>query len=385
MHECDTCLWKHVSRVACLPYGRAMAPKQNKRRAAATARPAHGSSARPGRDSSDEEDVAAAGSRDDVVRNKRPPFDKDAILATVMSLAAPNRLPAVFGDAEIVNEWRQWHADVPTTLDEVPSSARLQRMAMPMKCTEPSEKPQVPVAQPRRQVELLTYANKDGRKLDGKELQRNAQAVLRVKLTTDDLPVGSTIALHAPEGANPEDILEGEGTPFLVADVVAVECSSTSTSASASQGAASSSQSGAPASKQQVVRILVHYRMPYAGTKCSNDPSKPWHLACLCRLPYSKAHETRRECKSRMSLAPVSAQQATTKFLDWLETDRVLETKLNLTDVGRTLTAETKRRLVEDITGDAQLAERLGLKLTETKQERKAKARKKALGGEAFT
>ena len=295
----------------------------------------------------------------------KPPFNKDGILHTVLSLAAPNRVPAIFGDATIAQQWREWHKTTPTTLEEVPAAARLKQIAMPMRCDLPKEELAPTVDKSIKQVELLSYSNGgDGRTLSAKELERTAVAVLTSALTTDDLPVNSTVAIAAPPVR--KDAPVGERTPFLVADVLQVELDGTS-----------------PA----VSRILVHYRMPYAGTKCCDNPAKAWHLACLCRQIHDKNHERYRVCKDLMANAPVSAVLGSTRFVDWVEPSAVLETKLQFTGKLLHLDAATKRRLVEDFPGNADLAAQLGVKRKQTATQAKALAQKasRMSMGPAFT
>jgi hypothetical protein len=351
---------------------RTMAPKGNKAKGKARAAATTPHAVVAARDSSDDDDDDDDG--EDVARRAaferrpKPPFDKDAILATVLSLAAPNRLPAVFGAEETQQAWHAWHAATPTTLDEVPTASRLTQVKMPKKCEEPAEQAAPPAAA-KQQVELLTYSNDDGRKLTMQQLQRTAAAVLTRALTTDDLPLNSIVALKAPPAS--ADAPVGECTPFLVADVVEVD-----TTGGTAAAAAASSSVALPVS-----RILVHYRMPYSGASISalptNDPSKAWHLACLCRGKYNLSHERYVACKARKAEAPVSAAQETTKFLEWLTPNTVLETKLELTSATKHLTAGTKRRLVEDLPANKGLAAQLGVKPTEQKQPQ--------VGAEAFT
>ena len=63
----------------------------------------------------------------------------------------------------------------------------------------------------------------------------------------------------------------GEGTPFIVGDVLDFELQEKEKDVGGSE------------ERVVVLCVLLHYRMPYAGEAPSNDPTKPWFAACLCR------------------------------------------------------------------------------------------------------
>ena len=105
--------------------------------------------------------------------------------------------------------------------------------------------------------------------------------------------------------------------------------------------------------------VLLHYRMPYAGDAPSNDPTKPWFAACLCRQKYNKSHERWIACKELRAKAVGSTSHAmeTNAYVDWLPADRIFETQLEFNS-GQTLKAETKRRLCQS---DVAWKSKLGL------------------------
>ena len=301
-------------------------------------------------------------------------------------------MPAVFGEPSVQQQWREWHDKTPTTLEEVPAAARLTTMAMPKRCEEPAARPAPLADSSATQVELLSYDNLGGgRSLSATTLTRNATALLSRTLTTADLPIGSVVALHAPPAEMGAPV--GEATPFHVADVVQVELvdappATAGTSSALTLGATSATSdpvknpgqrrnaakaaAKAPADEpgQPVARLLVHYRLPYRGDTVCDDPTKNWQPACLCRQKWGKGHERYVVCKGLRDEAPTSAAFDTTKFIDWVATNAVIETKLQLTAPGK-LTAGTKKRLVLDLPGNTGLEAQLGVKM-QTKTSAKA-------------
>ena len=198
-----------------------------------------------------------------------------------------------------------------------------------MKCLPPgSEPPPPPVSGLPSQVELITYMNEGGeaKQLTKKDLVREAEAKLVSRLGPTDLPVGTTVALHAQ--APDADTKEGEATPFWVADVLQLEMAPTS-----------SASTDASALK----RVLVHYRLPMGRSGPENDVSKPWKLACVCRAVHNGHHEKWNACRAKRR--GLSLQMATSKIVDWVAVDEVIETKLKLNQDER-LHAGTKKRLL---------------------------------------
>ena len=135
-------------------------------------------------------------------------------------------------------------------------------------------------------------------------------------------------------------IQKGEATAFFMANVLQLELHE--------PGALQGSSSSADAGPAAVKRVLVHYRLPYAAGYPCNDVRRPWNLACLCRQPYMPGHEIRLECKKRRDEATGSTSLArgTVAYVDWLDTDRIIETKVNLTPQSMCLAKESKVRLV---------------------------------------
>lgn len=333
-----------------------MAPKRKER-----ALPVHTT-----QDSSDEEANVSGGVQKATAPTKAdttlmPKFDKGKVLETVTKLSHPNKLPQVITQS-VLDEWRKWHEETPTCLEQIPDHLRLRTIAMPMKCAERLPEPTHPAAdQLPAQVELLTYANDDGgRVLKKDELQRNAHAILERFLVADDVPVNSTVVIAAQNAPTEEDGGEpppapepsepGENTPFFVGDVLDVELDDTpsASSGSSSSNEPSAPEPGAPEPRvPHVRRVLVHYRMPYAKGAFCDNPKKSWKLACLCRQEYNLHHERYTECKSRRDANPqsTSGQRGTVKYVDWLDADRVMETKVVL-NKGLTITAVSKRRIL---------------------------------------
>ena len=329
-------------------------------------------------DSSDDEHQQQKKQRaDDGKRaRERDLFDKDAVLAAVEKLGGQRQLPALFTPA-VLEEWRAWHEATPTSLDAIPASERQLHVAMPMKCSRlPARAPPPSTGLPV-QVELISYDNSTAENSKtAKELQRDAEAVLAKHLVSADVPIGSLVAITKQDGG--EGDLPGEATPFLVGSVVQVELveesnwnaslqqrgTSISTGGtSSSSGGTSTSQQGAAAtgaateqeqegSAQHVKRILVHYLMPYANRKFCDDVRRPWKLACLCRQEWNHSHERYIECKRRYmdptAATSVSAVLQTTRYVDWIQPDMVLETQLGVTPTTSKLSADTKQRLIHN-------------------------------------
>ena len=138
------------------------------------------------------------------------------------------------------------------------------------------------------------------------------------------------------------DVLKpGEGTEFLVGDVIAIEHEE-SDSSGAPSGAA-----GASADTQGVARVLVHYRMPVGGNGFCDDVNREWKLACLCRQEYTKAHERGVKCRAIKEAAVGSASHArdTVAYVDWQPADRVFETGLGPLNPSQSLPAQVKVRI----------------------------------------
>ena len=306
--------------------------RKGKGKASAKGRAAPGAAVGADSDSSDEDTKAALqGAEDERRRRDAAKLDPAKTLAAIDLMRRGNRLPEVFND-EVRQQWQEWHDTVPTSLSKVPASEFV--VAMPRKCN-PEGKVEAAVTAPRRQVELLTFSNEGASGASGAtrtktDLERAATALMETSLVEEDLPIDSTVALKCEAGAGGAEQVPGEGTPFFVGDVKRVEL-------------ATSSSSKAP---PVVARVLVHFRMPYGGSAFTDDPSKQWHLACLCRQQYNKNHERWIACRSRMPDFPCSLAENTTQYLDWFEADRVLETKLKL-NPHKTLHMDTKRRLAE--------------------------------------
>ena len=238
---------------------------------------------------------------------------------------------------------------MPTSLEQIPIERRATTtFAMPMKC-RPAGAVLLVAPQQRKQVELMAYRNagKGAAHVSKGEVQRHAQAQLSSVLVPADVPVGSSVAVKnaaLADGAT-DELVVGEGTPFIVGDVVDFEL----------QG----KDVGGSEERAVVSRVLLHYRMPYAGEAPSNDPTKPWFAACLCRQKYNKSHERWIACKELRAKAVGSTSHAmeTNAYVDWLPADRIFETQLEFNS-GQTLKAETKRRLCQS---DVAWKSKLGL------------------------
>ena len=278
-----------------------------------------------------EEEVKAAlrGATDERRRRDAAKLDPAKTLAAIDLMRRGHRLPEVFND-EVRQQWQEWHDTVPTSLSKVPASEFV--VAMPRKCN-PEGKVEAAVTAPRQQLELISFNNEgaSGATRTKTDLERAATALMERTLSEEDVPIDSTVALKCEEGVGGAKQEPGEGTPFFVGDVKRVEL------------AASSSSKDPPV----VVRVLVHFRIPYGGRGFTDDPNKPWHLACLCRQQYNKSHERWKACKSRMLEFPCSLAENTTQYLDWFDADRILETKLKMNEATNTLHIDTKRRLAE--------------------------------------
>ena len=131
------------------------------------------------------------------------------------------------------------------------------------------------------------------------------------------------------------DVLKpGEGTEFLIGDVLELECQPS--------GAA-----GASVDTQDVTRLLVHYRMPIGGNGFCDDVNREWKLACLCRQEYTRVHERLRACRALKDAAvgSTSHDRDTVAFLDWQPVDGVFETQLGPLNVSQSLPAAVKARI----------------------------------------
>ena len=296
-------------------------------------------------------------------------LDKDAVLAAVLSIGQPTRLPSVMTD-DIRKQWNEWHASVPTSLAEIPMERRATyNFAMPMKCLPPSAVVEAPAA--RTQIELMAYQNTaqgdvKGAGISKQDVQRNAEAQLRSQLVASDVPKGSSVAVKNASVGATSMLPVGERTPFLVGDVLEVELEELDTS---SGSAAASASTGGPF----VTRVLLHYRMPYAGEAASDDPKKPWFAACLCRQKYNKNHERFIVCRELCAKAEGSTSQAlgTPKYVDWLPAHKIFETQLHFNQ-SQTLSMPTKKRICQ---ADAEWIPLLGLKLEDAKKPRKLSRR----------
>ena len=270
-------------------------------------------------------------------------LDKDAVLAAALSIGQPSRLPSVMTE-EVRAAWHEWHKSTPTSLEEMPVERRARtNFAMPMKC-RPAGAPLQTAPAARAQVELMAYRNQDlgggaGAATSKDAVQRNAEAQLGSHILPADVPKNSTVAfmnakleeLEEPGG----QLVPGEHTPFLLGDVIDFEL--------VEQAAGSSSSTGA-----FVSRVLLHYRMPYAGETPSNDPNKPWHKACLCRRKYNASHERYVLCKELRTKAvgSTSHTRETNAYLDWQNACDIFETQVTFNQT-QTLKVASKKRLGE--------------------------------------
>ena len=268
-------------------------------------------------------------------------LDKDAVLAAVLSIGQPSRLPSVMTD-EVREAWSEWHKSTPTSLEEMPIERRASyKFAMPMKCRPAGALVQA-APEARAQVELIAYRNQDivdgerqGAGISKVAVQRNAELQLGSHILPADVPKNSTVAFRnaALEEQTAAELESGEGTPFLLGDVLDYELE---------QAAGSSSDTAF------VSRVLLHYRMPYAGETPSNNPTKPWHKSCLCRQKYSLAHERFRLCKELRAKAvgSTSYERETNAYVDWQSAAAIFETQVSLNQ-SQSLKAESKKRLGE--------------------------------------
>ena len=271
-------------------------------------------------------------------------LNKPGILKAVEKLAEPCMLPDIF-TKEKMQEWQRWAEETPAHLDEIPAEQRLTTVAMPMKfVARPAEPPIQPAGMPP-QVELLTFKNQTtGEETTKDKLDRDAQAQYHRYLVSEDVPVQSTIAIKNRYNANADATLDedkavvGHDTPFFMGDVMEVEFKP-------EKATSSSDDEPRP---HHVARVLVHYRMPYSRSAFCNDMTSPWQLACLCGQIYNKVHERGIECRKRKEAVPdsTSAVRDTTAYIDWIESEMILETQLGLTK-GWKLSLPTKKRLVE--------------------------------------
>ena len=416
-----------------------MAPKK-------AARALRIASARTQKDSSDSEDyddaihgpvVAAAASKGAKPKQKQREaavLDKSAVLAAVQSMGSsnPRRLPSLF-NGSMLAEWEAWHEATPTSLAEIPSERRAAAtFAMPMKCG-PAVATGTLVPSQRTQVELLSFANKEGTQasLSKDEVQRSADALLHNSLYAADVPIGSTVALendalnNALLGSRWKQY-EGKGQPRLGKQIVcpllavALQTKREFTSAElagfalpalkadswievssayfihdvlppgegtefllgdvravelrpqAANGEASGAARTAPVS-----RVLVHYRMPAGGRGFCDNVNSAWKLACLCRQEYSNVHERRKACRELKdnAVGSVSQERNTVAYLDWQPANRIFETQLNPLNASGSIPHPGKKRIAEHKEGWRDL---LGVKA-----EPKGSGKRKALQREA--
>jgi hypothetical protein len=139
------------------------------------------------------------------------------------------------------------------------------------------------------------------------------------------------------------DVLRpGEGTEFLIGDVIELEREGSDDSG------APSSAAGTSLDKQGgVTRLLVHYRMPVGGTGFCDDVNREWKRACLCRQEYTPAHERYLACRAFKDAAvgSISHNRDTVAFLDWQPADRVFETELGPLNASQSLKHAAKVRI----------------------------------------
>tara|TARA_B110000046_G_scaffold29762_1_gene31357 strand:+ start:1176 stop:2213 length:1038 start_codon:yes stop_codon:yes gene_type:complete len=291
-------------------------------------------------DSSDDEVVPPPQAKPEPQAKREAAFlDKDAVLAAALSIGQPTRLPSVMTE-DVRKEWDEWHKSTPTCLAEMPIERRAHaKFAMPMKCRPAGALVQtVPEARP--QVELIAYRNTGGKAAAGitkDSVQRNAEAHLVRRLTPADVPKSSTVAFRnaALEEQDATVLQIGEGTPFLLGDVIDFELEEHTASSSSSAAAG-----------PFVSRVLLHYRMPYAGEAPSNDPTKPWCKSCLCRQKYNLSHERFTACKQfrAEAVGSTSHTRETNAYVDWQSADDIFETKV-LLNPSQSLKADSKKRI----------------------------------------
>ena len=290
-------------------------------------------------DSSDEEHDAkskAATAAED--KRKKPPFNKDNVLCTVLGREAPSaqpmekrgvmqHMPAFFPD-EVKQAWLSWSAATPTTLAEVPEQLRMRVCSMPMRCQpRGAQQPEVR----REQRELITYKNDGGRTMTAKGLLRESDA--KKKLVDGDVGLKSIVALRREAGA--VSSAGGYGTPFYVGDVTAIEL-------------VSDESGGTSHTAREIKCVSVHYRMPLCRGKFCNDVKRPWALACWGMHEWDAMCERRISCKQ----AAISNGSATAAVMHDADPAEILESGLKLTDRTRVIALKSKECLDEhDDTG----------------------------------
>ena len=179
-------------------------------------------------DSEDEDealDPKAGRSQTRPSANKKPPFDKDAVLNAVLGEtvhSVRSHLPSFFADGSVEQAWRHWHKTVPTKLSEVPAGSRcLQdgKCPMPMKYTQVAETTAASSTM-GLQVSLMSYVNPGGMAYKKEELQRDSMALK--PLRADDVNIGTYVGIRRSD--DDATTPPGYGTPFYLGQVRVYVC-----------------------------------------------------------------------------------------------------------------------------------------------------------------
>ena len=211
------------------------------------------------------------GGSSDTKEKKKTRFNKQDILEAVMQTIGTAKVATcaaeVFEDGDVA-AWKQWHAETPETLEQVPANvrAKLQLPTHGYKALAPL------VTAPRRQVELLVYDNSDGTKVTKAEKQIAFDEIKK-------LPVrkGDVVALKRTDRGQTS---AGWDTPFYlgkVLDVITV--------------------GGSDTSQPEVDQLRIHWMAPFHADAMSNDVNKPWHLLCHGLHPWDHLCDKRQICK----------------------------------------------------------------------------------------
>jgi hypothetical protein len=261
-------------------------------------------------------------------RLKKPPFSGQRILDAVVGTSNQSikaRLPAFFADSSVEAAWRQWAANVPHRLQDVPTEHRALPLRMPMKYMEaPGDSGLSAEAVERPQVELMTYKNPGGQHYSKDELLRDAVAGQSRAVLASELSVGCSVAIKR-DASDPREP-PGYDTPFYIADVLEIQTS----------GAGSSSTGGA-----EVKSLVVNYRMPAFNGAFCDDPRRPFKPVCVAMHEWGSGCERRHMCVSRRPQG-----QTTSRLVATVDVQTVFEFNVPLV-VSGALSAKAKRLLAQ--------------------------------------
>ena len=297
-------------------------------------------------------------------------FSKEQVYSAVSKLR--DKFPSFLTEQHI-DDWNQWRAATPEQLDQVTAANNPLPLKLPMKY-KASPATGAPAAAPAAtQVPLITFRNPEGQGVLAanrsqpqrcaasltvlcvcsavySQADRSRDALVRRRLSRDDVPVGSCVALRRA-AADPW-MPEGYGTLFYLAEVLGIQ----------------SDDDGF------VTSIQGHFRLPMGKAIACNDETKSWKPGCCGLHNWSAMCETHNKCVQRRAEG-----MTTSKLLVDIEPEMVFETGITFT-AGDKLEKAAKRRLAQSApTSDAWhdrlglRAEKSGAKLPAKKQRVKAR------------